>query len=99
MELIEGRNVHLIGAGHQFFDSESNTLMPVCGCAVVFAYGFTPSIVDLAHVKVKLFTTAFESQLSTRRDRTSCSAVGGCAVRFAEKSLTDWWGKYVLLVT
>ncbi len=97
MEIVEGREVTLLG-GKEGFDAESHTILPR-GSVIVFAYGFTPNPVDLAHVKIRVFTTAFNSQISTRKDRTNCVAIGGCTARYLEKSLTDWWGKYVILVS
>jgi hypothetical protein len=97
-EVTEGRNVHIYGVGGGAgYDAESRSIMPN-GVAVVFAYGFRPSIVDKAHVKVCVFTSAFTATVATRKDRTNCEAVGGCCAGYLEKSLTEWWGKYVLVV-
>ena len=71
----------------------------ISGAVVVFAYANRPSIIDLAHVKLVMQTSAFTAQVSTRPDRTECSVVGGFTAGYLEKSTADVWGKFVLLVT
>ena len=98
-DVKEGKNVIIYGVGMgSGFDAEARTLMGHGGAAVVFAYGFRPSPIDLAHVKVVVQTSAFEAQVSTRPNRTECAAVGGFNCGYLEKSLSDIWAKYVLLI-
>lgn len=80
------------------YDAETRSIAPNGGAVILFAYGFLPTLVDLAHVKVEITTTAFHSMVSTRPNRTYCEPLGGFSAGFLEKSLTDWWGKYVILV-
>jgi hypothetical protein len=97
-EMMEGRSVHILGVGgRNGYDPESRSIMPNGGVAVIFAYGYRPSLVDKAHVKVCVFTSAFTANVATRKDRTNCEAVGGCCAGFLEKSLSQWWCKYVLV--
>ena len=55
--------------------------------------------VDLAHVKVFLDTSAFEATLSSREDRSGCTAKGSHNASFLEKTvkLKDYWAKYVIV--
>ena len=66
---------------------------------MVFCYGFRPSIVDAGHVRATIYTSAFTARVSNKRDKTTCDAVGGYTAGFLEKSLSEWWAKYVILVT
>ncbi len=97
-ELVEGKDVVFRGTPTSY-DVESRTILPLGGSVLMFTFGKTVTLVDLAHVKVRLETTAFNSQISTRGDRTTCNANGEFQARFLEKTLTDWWGKYIILIT
>ena len=94
-ELREGKDTVVFGTFG--FDFDSRSISPG-GCAIIFAYGYCPSLVSKAHVKVDVDSTAFRLTMSTRPDRTSIDAIGGFYVGFLEKSLTDWWAKYVIEV-
>eukprot|EP01042_Synura_sphagnicola_P000008 gene8-9_t len=87
-QLREGRDVVVFGA--QGYDAESRSVLPG-GCVVVFAYGYLPTLVDKAHVKVDVGSKAFNITFSTRANRSTCEPLGGKHVGFLEKSLTDWW--------
>lgn len=98
-DVIVGRNVEIFGVkASAGFDSESRSIMPGGGAAVLFAYGHRPSLIDPAAVTVSMYTSAFTALVSTRKESTTCDAVGGYVVRFLEKSVTELWTKYVILV-
>ena len=103
-QMEEGRKFEVFGVGAAAggglggYDAESRNILPGGGAAVVFCYGFRPSPLDLAHVKLNIVSSAFECRMSTRQDRTYCHPKGGFAASFLEKSLTEWWGKYVIAV-
>jgi hypothetical protein len=109
-EVHEGRNVVTFGVeatsspkggrtDTRGYDEESRTLLGGGGAAVMFAFGFLPTLMDPSHVKVSIVTSAFNATVSTRPNRTLCVAVGGYTVGYLEKSLTDHWAKYVILVS
>jgi hypothetical protein len=63
LQLKEGENIVVIGVGTSF-EPDSRTLLPFGGAAVVFIYGYTPSLTDLAHVKVsELIVCGITNQL------------------------------------
>ena len=100
VEMLEGRSHELFAFGvGPGFDTESRTLLANGGACIVFAYGNRPTLLDLAHVKISIFGTAFNATLSTRKNRTTCEGVGGCNAGYLEKSLEDYWGKYVVCIT
>jgi hypothetical protein len=103
-ELKEGKNIiimEVMNMNNQCssYDMETRTISPNGGAVIIFAYGYMPTLVDLAHVKLVVNLSAANSMVSTRKNRTNCSSVGGCSVGFLEKSLMDWWGKYVLVIS
>ena len=109
-EVQEGRNVVIFGVSitstswdpdggvQRGYDEESRTLKGGGSAAVVFAFGFLPTPVDFAHVRVTMITSAFNATVSTRPNRTSCVAVGGYTAGYLEKTLSDYWSKYVIIV-
>lgn len=100
IEVVEGRNIRIIGLGASAgYDEESRVLSARGGGCVLFAYGFTPSLFDPAHVTVKMYTSAFTGEFSTRKGGTQAEAAGGHRVSFLEKTRAEWGTKCVLLVT
>ena len=69
------------------------------GCAVVFLWAFSPSPIETGHLKVCLSTAAFSVTVASVQRESSCEARGGFTVGFLEKTVSDWWSKYVLLIT
>jgi hypothetical protein len=51
------------------------------------------------HVKFDVATTAFEAMMATRENRSECTPQAGYHAPFLEKSRTDWWAKYVIVVS
>ena len=99
-EVVEGKNIVVMNVGCSAgYDNDSRVIYGGGGACVVFSYGFLPTLFDLAHVKIRLQTSAFTGQFSTRTDRTSLTAEGGHQVSFLEKTQTEWWVKYVVLIS
>ena len=109
-EMQEGKNTVIFGVSamntprdsgmenQRGYDEESRTLKGGGGAAVIFAFGFLPTPIDIAHVKVNIATSAFNATVSTRPNRTLCVAVGGHTAGYLEKSLSDYWAKYTIVV-
>ena len=66
---------------------------------MVFMWAFSPSPLDTGHVKACLSTAAFSATVASLQRESNCEARGGFTVCFLEKTVSDWWSKYVLLVT
>ena len=97
--LKEGRDMVILPVGSGY-DRDSRSLLPNGGAVVIFAFAAQPSLVDLAHVKVDVATTAFNARFSTRHSGTmSIRDAGGFATGFLEKSTTEWWCKVVVSIT
>lgn len=95
--LSEGGDVATFGIG-QGFNHSARSIEPFGGAAIVFATGKRPTLLNLEHVKVVIKTTAFKAMVATRENRSSCEPVAGFNSSFLEKSRTDWWAKYVIVV-
>lgn len=95
IDVKEGRNITIFGA--MGYDSESQTISPG-GLALVFGYGFRPSLLDPAHVKLVFHTNFFRGVLSTRTNTTNVEPMGNCRIQFLEKLVLDSFAKYVILL-
>eukprot|EP01041_Mallomonas_annulata_P001683 gene1683-3255_t len=95
-QVVEGRGLQVLSC--QRFDEESRSIAPN-GVVVLFAYAYSPSPIDVGHVKVLVFTPAFTATLSSRKRDTKCESQGGFATGFLEKTLDRWWSKNVILIT
>jgi hypothetical protein len=97
VKLKEGKSMRTFGSIG--YDSDSHCIKPG-GFVMLFGFGFLPTILDLAHVKLFITTSAFTATVATRKDRTVMDQVNQeFSVVFLEKSLSDWWAKYVILVS
>lgn len=97
-ELREGADLVVFGVGDGY-DPAARTLRAHGGAVVVFAKGNRPSLVSKEHVKFDVATTAFEAMMATRENRSECTPQAGYHAPFLEKSRTDWWAKYVIVVS
>lgn len=103
IDVKEGKTFQLFSVktlfGGDGYVSTTHTLRENGGVAVLFGYGKLPTIVDLAHVKLRVQSTAFTALLSSRPIGTTCESNSGFSAGFIEKTLTEWWAKYVLLIS
>lgn len=97
-ELREGADLVVFGVGDGY-DPAARTLRAHGGAVVVFAKGNRPSLMSKEHVKFDVATTAFEAMMATRENRSECTPQAGYHAPFLEKSRTDWWAKYVIVVS
>jgi hypothetical protein len=96
-ELKEGKDYVVFGAG-EGYDKDSRSLVASGGAVIVFVYGYVPSLTDLAHVKLQIFTSAFSAVISTRRNRTDISNQNGFHAGYLEKVQADYWSKSVISI-
>jgi hypothetical protein len=93
--LKTGRQVLIFGPTS--YEEDSRSILPG-GCVVVFCCGITPSFLDPGKVLLHLTSSGFEATLSSTVRETTCRQLNGYSVGFLEKSSTEWWSKYVILV-
>jgi len=96
IQLMEGKIHHIIPG--VFYDESGKCLASrKFSCALVVAYGYRPTVVDLAHVKIKVQSSAGEIFIATRKNRSQLTLAAGYKGGFYEKSVTDWWAKFVVI--
>jgi hypothetical protein len=98
IEMKEGRDFAVLAVG-QGYDKNSRNMSPRCGAVVLFGYAKTPSLMDPAHIKLDVTTTAFSGRFSTRPNGMFCKDVGGFTTGFLERSVTEHWAKVVVRIT
>lgn len=104
LQLLEGRGMIVCPMGASSgYDADMRILQPRGGACTVFCYGYQYTFVNPAHVKLQINCSAFSGMFTTRMEtkttsNTSIGENGGHKVSFVEKSFTDWWGKYVVLI-
>ena len=69
------------------------------GSVLAFAWAFSPTPIDPGHLKAVFSCAAFSATVSSIQKESLCEPCGGFAVDFLEKTVSEWWSKYVILVT
>jgi hypothetical protein len=95
LKMVKGRDYRFFGEGG--YRSDSKLVLPG-GFVVIFAYSYAPSLLDNAHVKLSLSTTAFNAVISTKKNGTQCESLPGYSVGFLEKTFDEKWSKNVIHV-
>lgn len=98
VQLLIGRNVLIIGSNATGYETESRSLMPE-GMMIVFISAFPESPLDIGHLKANINTAAFSAVLASTQRESFCEAKGGFTVGFLEKTVSDWWSKYVIVIS
>jgi hypothetical protein len=96
--MLRGRNVLIIGSQDTGYELDSRCIMPD-GYVVVFIWAFVPSPIEGGHIVGEISSAAFNCKLASTQRETTCESRGGFSVGFLEKTVTDWWSKYVVVVT
>ena len=68
------------------------------GSALIFVWAFSPTPLETGHLKASISTAAFSATVASIQRESSCEARGGFTTGFLEKTVSDWWSKYVILV-
>jgi hypothetical protein len=97
VQMVHGRNVVLMGSSGTLYDSDSRSIMPD-GSAVLFIWAFSPSPIEVGHLKANVNTAAFDATIASTQRESTCVAKGGFAVGFLEKTVAEFWSKYVLVI-
>lgn len=93
VELVQGVEMVLFSCVE--FKINSRILLPQ-GCAVVFAWGSSPSPMEMGEVQIAIRTDFFSLALSNDQLETHAEVFGNHRVSFLEKSASKWWSKYVV---
>jgi hypothetical protein len=66
---------------------------------VVFICAFPQSPLEVGHLKAKINSVAFTGVIASTQRETYCEAKSGFTIGFLEKSVSEWWSKYVIHVS
>lgn len=94
-QLMEGKGIHTFpGAGY----SEDSKSVDIGGFVVFF--GVAPaSPMDSGNITFSVNTSAADIVMSSKLSAASCDNIHGTHGGFLEKSVSDWWSKYVICIT
>lgn len=98
IQMVHGRNVIIMGSTATGYELESRSIMPN-GSALVFIWAFLPSPIEIGHLKANINTAAFSATVASTQRESYCEGKGGFTCGFVEKSVHEWWSKYVLVVS
>jgi hypothetical protein len=98
IQMINGKNVKLIGSELTNYDADSKSIMPN-GSVVIYLWAFPPSPIEIGHIKANIYTAAFNATFASTQKESICESKGGFIVGFLEKTVTDMWSKYILYVS
>ena len=96
-QLKEGKSIHYLpGEGY----SEVSKTVDLGGYVVIFgvATGSTTGI-DYGNVTFSLSTSAADIVVSSQLSLSECENLHGSHGGFREKSVSEWWSKYVVCIT
>jgi len=96
VQMVHGRNLSIMGGDKTGYETESRSLMPG-GCAIVFIWAFLPSPIEIGHLKANINTAAFSITVASTQRESFCEGLGGFNAGFLEKTVSDWWSKYVIV--
>jgi hypothetical protein len=97
IQIIHGRNVLIIGSSATGYEEESRCIQPD-GSVVVFIWAFSPTPIEVGHLKAVINTAEFVATVASTQRESSCESQGGLSVAFLEKSVAEWWSKYIVLI-
>lgn len=97
VQMVHGRNVTILGSSSTRYDKESKAILPD-GVAIIFIWAFSPSPIEIGHIKANVNTVAFSTTLASTQRESICEARGGFQVGFLEKTVSEFWSKYCIVV-
>lgn len=97
VQMVHGRNVMILGSSATRYDKESRAILPD-GIAIIFIWAFSPSPIEIGHIKANVNTAAFSATLASTQRESICEAKGGFQVGFLEKTVSEFWSKYFIVV-
>lgn len=98
VQIVHGKNVIIMGSTATGYEPESRLILPQ-GVVVVFIYAFPQSPIEVGHLKANINTAAFNAVVASTLRESFCVAKGGFITGFIEKSVSEWWCKYVVVIS
>eukprot|EP01034_Spumella_vulgaris_P021564 gene21564-27602_t len=98
VQMVVGRNVVIMGSPATGYEAESRCILPN-GYAVIFICAFAQSPLEVGHLQANINTAAFSAVVASTQRESFCEAKGGFTVGFLEKTVNEWWCKYVVVIS
>ena len=95
LKLSHGNNFEVFGVLN--FKSQSRVIRSQ-GAALIFAWGHSPSPMESGLVGLSLSSHYFSVNISSDIQYTGAEVSGSYQICFLEKSVSDWWSKYVVVI-
>ena len=92
-----GKNYIITGAPEAFYE-HSRTIAPKCGYVLLFLWGFNPSPLEIGHIFMNISTSAFIASIGSRPRESFCNNQSGYTTGFLEKTVSEWWSKFVIVI-
>jgi hypothetical protein len=99
VQMLIGRNVILFGSEATGYETESRLLSPQGGYLVVFIMAFPQTPLEAGHLKANINSAAFTALLASTQRESGCEGKAGFSIGFLEKTVTEWWCKYVIVIS
>lgn len=96
VELVDGLDFRILVGTN--YDTDARSVLPG-GWVVVFGWAFSPSPVRLGHLKMHIHTTGFVAEVGSKRKWVSIHSTDQVDSTFNEKSLSDWWSKFTIVLS
>jgi hypothetical protein len=96
VQMLSG--VDCVVLGCPGYKHDTRVLLPG-GSALLFAWGYSPTPMESGTVKVLVTTENVSVLLSSEVRLTTREVVGSHKLCFLEKSVSQWWSKYVMHVS
>lgn len=97
VQIVHGCNICIYGSSDTNYEVDSRCIQPM-GSVVIFIWAFSPSPIEIGHLKANVNTVAFDATVASTQRESSLVARGGFSVGFLEKTVSEWWSKYVILI-
>jgi len=97
MQMIRGNLMLLLGSSACGFEPDSRSIL-AHGVVVFFASAFVPTPIEVGHLKACIECPAFSATVASTQRESSCETRGAFHVGFIEKSVSEWYSKYVLII-
>jgi hypothetical protein len=98
VQMVVGRNVVIMGSLATGYEAESRSILPN-GYALIFICAFAQSPLEVGHLRANINTAAFSAVVASTQRESFCEAKGGFTVGFLEKTVNEWWCKYVIVIS
>lgn len=97
IDLGYGKNYVILGSSSGYHEA-SKTILPKDGFVIVFVWAHRPSPIEVGHLNIEISTSAFTALIGSRPRESSCVSKTGFTTGFLEKTVSEWWSKFVVVI-